>query len=57
MLLSYGVKSTNQLYHDDEMVGYKLINLKDNISKSEFLSMNYISNNIFNVIRGGVYEK
>lgn len=56
-LISYGVKSTNQLYHDDEMVGYKLINLKDNITKNEFLSMDYVKNNIKNVIRGGVYGK
>ena len=48
-LLSYGVKSTNQLYHDEETIGYKLINLKKDMTKDKFLSMDNISNNISNV--------
>lgn len=57
-LFSYGVKSTNQLYHDDDKIGYKTINLKDNITKDEFLNMTYVSENIKNVItRGGDYNE
>lgn len=56
-LLSYGVKSTNQLYHDKDIMGYKTINLKD-VDKNTFLSMEYISQNIINVIdKGGNYDK
>lgn len=56
-LFSYGVKSSNQLYHSDDAIGYKLINLKEDITKDEFLSMEYVSNNIINVIdKGGLYD-
>ena len=36
-ILSFGVKGTNQLYHDKEMIGYKTITLRD-ISAAEFVS-------------------
>ena len=56
-LFSYGVKSTEMIYHDDNMIGYKLINLKDGITEEEFLSVDYINNNIINVLdRGALYE-
>lgn len=56
-LFSYGVKSTNQLYHNDDCIGYKLITLKDNITKDEFISIEYVKNNIKNVIdRNKDYE-
>lgn len=55
-LFSYGVKSSNQLYHNDDQIGYKLITLKDGITKNDFLSMEYINNNIVNVLdRGDEY--
>lgn len=57
-IFSYGVKSTDMIYHDDSMLGYKLVNLKDNITEEEFLSVNYINNNIFDVVdMGGYYGK
>lgn len=56
-IFSYGVKSTDLIYNDENMVGYKLINLKDGITEEEFLSVNYINGNITNVTdRGGLYE-
>ena len=56
-IFSYGVKSTNQLYHYDDMIGYKVITLKDNISKEEFLSIENINQNFKNVTnRGEDYE-
>ena len=36
-IFSNGVKSTNQLYHYEDMLGYKLITLKEGMSKEEFL--------------------
>lgn len=30
MILSYGVKTTNLIYHDDEIMGYKMITLPNN---------------------------
>ena len=53
-ILSYGVKSTDQLYHDDDILGYKLIILKDNTTVEDFLTIEYITNNIKNVIDRGV---
>lgn len=47
-IFSYGVKATNQLYHDTEMIGYKLITLKNNVSKEEFVSIDYIKENFKN---------
>lgn len=56
-IFSYGVKSTNQLYHFDDMIGYKVFNLKDNMSKEEFISIENIKQNFKNVTdRGGDYE-
>ena len=56
-IFSYGVKSTNQLYHEDVIMGYKLINLKDNMTNESFLSIDYIKENFINVIdRGDLYE-
>ena len=54
-ILSYGVKSTDQIYHDDDILGYKLINLKDNISNEEFLTIEYVNENFINVTDRGVY--
>lgn len=56
-IFSYGVKGTNQLYHNDDMIGYKTITLKDNMTKDEFLSLDNITNNFINVTdRGEKYE-
>ena len=46
--LSYGTKSTSEIYHDDDLIGYKEIILKDDMSWS-------IENNLFN--RMVKYEK
>lgn len=55
-IFSYGVKSTNQLYHNDDMIGYKIINLKD-VTKDEFINIDYVKSNFINVInRNGEYE-
>ena len=50
-ILSYGVKATNQLYHNTEMIGYKVINLKD-VAESEFVSYDYIKENFENITTG-----
>lgn len=56
-LFSYGVKGTNQLYHDENMIGYKVITLKDNMTKDNFLTIENVKENIVNVInRGDKYE-
>lgn len=56
-IFSYGVKSTNQLYHEDSIIGYKLINLKDNLKIEDFINIQYINENFINVIdRGDLYE-
>ena len=54
-IFSYGVKSTDGIYHDDDMLGYKLINLKDNMTNEEFVSMKNIKENFINYIDRGVY--
>ena len=54
-IFSYGVKSTNQLYHFDDMIGYKVVTLKDNMSKEEFLSIKNIKENFVNVTNRGEY--
>ena len=54
-ILSYGVKSTNQIYHNEEMIGYKTINLKDNITREEFVNLDYIKANYINVTTGYEY--
>ena len=51
VLLSYGVKSTNQLYHNTDLMGYKVIMLRD-ITAEEFVSMENIESNIVNVTGG-----
>ena len=56
-IFSYGVKSTDQIYHDDDILGYKLIKLKDNMTNESFLSIENINENFINVIdRGDLYE-
>ena len=56
-IFSYGVKSTNQLYHFDYMIGYKVINLKDNMTKETFITIENINENFKNVAdRGDDYE-
>ena len=55
-ILSFGVKGTDQLYHDKSMIGYKTITLTD-ISKSKFVSIENINNNFKNYTEGYVnYE-
>lgn len=55
-IFSYGVKSTNQLYHDTDLIGYKTITLRD-VSVEDFLSMDYVGNNFQNYTKGyGSYE-
>ena len=50
-ILSYGVKSTNQLYHDTDMIGYKTMLLRD-MTVEEFVSMENIRANFKNVTGG-----
>lgn len=50
-VFSYGVKSTNQLYHDEDVIGYKTVVLRD-VSVAEFVSMENISANFENVTGG-----
>lgn len=50
-IFSFGVKSSNQLYHDKDMIGYKTITLRD-ISVSEFVNMKNISENFKNFTGG-----
>ncbi len=54
-ILSYGVKTTNQLYHNEKMIGYKTINLKDNVTREEFVTIDYIKANFINVTTGYEY--
>lgn len=53
-IFSYGVKTTNQLYHERDMMGYKTITLKD-ISKEEFVSVANINENFKNLTGGYDY--
>ena len=50
-IFSFGVKGTNQLYHDKDMIGYKTITLLD-ISAMEFVSAKNISDNFKNFTGG-----
>ena len=50
-ILSYGVKSTNQLYHDTDMIGYKTLTLKD-VSREAFVSIENVKANFKNVTGG-----
>ena len=52
-ILSYGVKSTNQLYHDVGMIGYKIINLRDNMTIEKFLTIENINENFRYVLDRG----
>ena len=57
-IFSFGVKSTDQLYHSQDLIGYKTIILKDNMTKEEFISIDYINENFTNVTnRYQDYEK
>jgi predicted MPP superfamily phosphohydrolase len=57
-ILSYGVKATNQLYHERDRIGYKEITLKDNLTKEEFISIENIKENFKNITTGyGYYEE
>lgn len=51
-IFSYGVKTTNQLYHETDMIGYKTITLKDGMSKEEFLSIQNVTENFSNKTAG-----
>lgn len=51
-IFSYGVKSTNQLYHDTDIIGYKVITLKDGMTKEEFVSIENINENFANITGG-----
>ena len=50
-IFSYGVKSTNQLYHDTDMIGYKTITLKD-LTAADFVTMENIRENFKNFTGG-----
>ena len=50
-IFSYGVKSSNQLYHDKDMVGYKTLTLRD-LSVAEFVSIENINENFHNMTGG-----
>lgn len=50
-IFSYGVKSTDQLYHDKDVIGYKTVTLRD-VSVEEFVSMENISVNFKNFTGG-----
>ena len=52
-IFSYGVKGTNQLYHDKDMIGYKIINLKDNMTQEKFISIENINSNFINITNRG----
>jgi hypothetical protein len=51
-IFSYAVKATDQLYHDDDMLGYKTVTLRD-ISAAEFVTIENIRENFKNVLYGG----
>ncbi len=47
-IFSFGVKSTDQLYHFQDMIGYKTITLKDGMTKETFLTVQNLSENYIN---------
>jgi hypothetical protein len=51
-IFSFGVKSTNQLYHFKDMLGYKVINLKEGMTQEKFISIENINQNFINNTRG-----
>ena len=56
-IFSFGVKASNQLYHSDELIGYKTITLKDNMTVEKFLTLDNINNNFKNITdRNSKYE-
>ena len=50
-ILSYGVKATDQVYHDKDMLGYKTITLMD-LTPEEFVTIENIKANFENVRTG-----
>lgn len=50
-IFSYGVKSTDQVYHDKDMLGYKTVTLKD-LTPKEFVTIENI-NDCFENVRTG----
>ena len=54
-LFSFGVKATNQLYHDTDMLGYKTITLKADMTKETFLSIDNVKANFKNVTEGNTH--
>ena len=56
-LFSFGVKSSNQLYHSKDMIGYKTITLRD-VSAAEFISIENVKESFKNFTGGYTnYEK
>lgn len=56
-IFSYGVKATNTIYYDKELIGYKTITLKDDMTKEQFLTIENLNNNFKNIIdRNSQYE-
>lgn len=53
-IFSFGVKGTNQLYHDLDMIGYKTVTLKP-LSAEEFVSIENINDSFINHTEGGAY--
>ena len=54
-VFSYGVKCTNQLYHDTDMIGYKTITLKKDV---DFVTIENVNENIKNITtENAYYEK
>lgn len=51
-IFSYGVKATDQLYHDTDMIGYKEITLKNDVTKEEFVTEEYVKQCFKNVTTG-----
>ena len=54
-IFSFGVKTTNQLYHDTDMLGYKVITLRENMSQEAFVSIENVNENFVNKTDGGEY--
>lgn len=56
-LFSFGVKGSNQLYHDADMIGYKVITLEGEMTEEDFLSMGNVEKNFINVTAEGGYDE
>ena len=50
-IFSYGVKGTNQLYHNVDMIGYKTVTLRD-ISRTDFVTIENVRENFKNFTGG-----